>query len=148
MSLVPELPRVTIALAKHHFTHELIEATDAFCMHLIDEDQNRLGVAFWNSVRPRGRQTSRAGNFDRRQRCADFDGRAAWLDCRVEARMDTGDRTVYVAEVLDAGCGTLGVGQGDPLSGPVRGQETRVQPGTPLTFKRLLKLRRPTSSRK
>ena len=54
--------------------------------------------------------------------------------------MDTGDRTVYVAEVLDAGCGTLGVGQGDPLSGPVRGQETRVQPGTPLTFKRLLKL--------
>ena len=76
VSLVPELPRVTIALAKHHFTHELIEATGAFCMHLMDEDRTRLGVAFWNSVRPRGRQTSRAGNFDRRQRRTDFDGRA------------------------------------------------------------------------
>jgi flavin reductase (DIM6/NTAB) family NADH-FMN oxidoreductase RutF len=25
----------------------------------------------------------------------------AWLDCRVEARMDTGDRTIYLAEVVD-----------------------------------------------
>ena len=23
-----------------------------------------------------------------------------WLDCRVEARLDTGDRTVYLAEVV------------------------------------------------
>jgi flavin reductase (DIM6/NTAB) family NADH-FMN oxidoreductase RutF len=26
----------------------------------------------------------------------------AWLDCRVETQMDTGDRIVYLAEVLDA----------------------------------------------
>jgi flavin reductase (DIM6/NTAB) family NADH-FMN oxidoreductase RutF len=26
-----------------------------------------------------------------------------WLDCRVEGRLDTGDRTVYLAEVLDGG---------------------------------------------
>src|SRR3954449_9183799 len=37
VSLVPELPRVTIAIAKHHFTHELIEASGAFCMHLVEE---------------------------------------------------------------------------------------------------------------
>src|SRR5215212_11344247 len=39
VSLVPALPRVTIALAKHHYTHELIEASNAFCLHLIGEDQ-------------------------------------------------------------------------------------------------------------
>src|SRR4051812_21232342 len=39
VSLVPELPRVTIAIAKHHFTHELIEASNAFSMHLVGEDQ-------------------------------------------------------------------------------------------------------------
>src|SRR5262249_23168528 len=33
----------------------------------------------------------------------------AWLDCRVEARLETGDRTVYLAEVVDA-----------PLARPVR----------------------------
>ena len=36
-SLVPTLPRLTIGLAKHHFTHELIQESNAFCMHLIDE---------------------------------------------------------------------------------------------------------------
>ena len=42
-----------------------------------------------------------------------------WLDCRVEDRLDTGDRTVYLAEVLDAG-----------LTGPVQ----------PLTLRQLLQL--------
>ena len=27
----------------------------------------------------------------------------AWLECRVEARLNTGDRTVYLAEVLAGG---------------------------------------------
>ena len=27
-----------------------------------------------------------------------------WLDCRIENRMPTGDRTVYLAEVIDAEC--------------------------------------------
>jgi flavin reductase (DIM6/NTAB) family NADH-FMN oxidoreductase RutF len=31
-----------------------------------------------------------------------LDDAPGWLDCRVEARLDTGDRTVYLAEVLDA----------------------------------------------
>jgi len=26
----------------------------------------------------------------------------AWIDCRVEARFDTGDRTIYLAEVIEA----------------------------------------------
>jgi hypothetical protein len=29
-------------------------------------------------------------------------GALAWLDCRVEARMGFGDRTLYLAEVLDS----------------------------------------------
>src|SRR3954449_11762011 len=37
VSLVPELPRVTIAIAKHHFTHDVIEASGTFAMHLVDE---------------------------------------------------------------------------------------------------------------
>ncbi len=26
----------------------------------------------------------------------------SWLDCRVEAKLNTGDRTIYLAEVIDA----------------------------------------------
>lgn len=46
----------------------------------------------------------------------------AWLTCRVETFMDTGDRTLYLAEVLD---GKL------------------EKPSPPLTLKRLLQLAPP-----
>jgi flavin reductase (DIM6/NTAB) family NADH-FMN oxidoreductase RutF len=144
VSLVPELPRVTIALAKHHFTHELIEASNAFCMHLIGEDQLdwvwRFGIPSGREVdKLRGLATSAAVSGS-----PILSGALSWLDCRVEARMETGDRTIYLAEVLDAGCGMGEAGGGDLPSDTVRGQAStsaaRVQPGTPLTFKRLLEL--------
>ena len=119
VSLVPALPRVTVALAKHHLTHELIEASNAFCMHLIGEDQLdwvwRFGVTSGRDVdKLRGLATSIGLSG-----APILLGALGWLDCRVEARMDTGDRTVYLAEVLDA-----------------RIERT----ATPLTFGRLLAL--------
>jgi flavin reductase (DIM6/NTAB) family NADH-FMN oxidoreductase RutF len=122
VSLVPELPRVTIALAKHHFTHKLIEESNAFCMHLVGEDQLdwvwRFGIPSGREVdKLRGLATSTGASGS-----PILPSAPAWLDCRVESRMDTGDRTVYLAEVLD----------------------TRVERlTTPLTFKRMLELAPP-----
>ena len=118
-SLVPTLPRVTIALAKHHFTHELIEASNAFCMHLLDEGHIdwvwHFGISSGREIdKLRGLATYRSVSGS-----PILDGALAWLDCCVEARMDTGDRIVYLAEVLDA---------------------RMVQPAKPLTLKRLLEL--------
>ena len=122
VSLVPTLPRVTIALAKHHFTHELIEATGAFCMHLVGEDSLdwvwRFGISSGREVdKLRGLALSSGVSGS-----PILTDAPAWLDCRVEARMDTGDRTVYLAEVMDA-----------------RIERT----ATPLTFKRMLELAPP-----
>src|ERR1700722_9361684 len=36
-SLVPELPRVLVGLARQHHTCQLIEASGAFGLHLLDE---------------------------------------------------------------------------------------------------------------
>ena len=119
VSLVPELPRLTIALAKHHFTHALIEQSGSFCMHLIGEDQLewvwRFGISSGRDVdKFDGLPTSisRGGS-------PILSGSLARLDCRVESRMDIGDRTIFLAEVVDAEC------------------ESSAQP---LTFKRLLEL--------
>jgi flavin reductase (DIM6/NTAB) family NADH-FMN oxidoreductase RutF len=156
VSLVPELPRVTVALAKHHFTHELIEASGALAMHLVGEDQIewvwRFGIRSGREVdKLHGLATSTGASGSPILSAA-----PAWLDCRVEARMDTGDRTVYLAEVLDAGVREergvrreFGAGEGDTRSGAVLGRNTRVQQaddrlmgdGIPiLTFQRLLEL--------
>jgi flavin reductase (DIM6/NTAB) family NADH-FMN oxidoreductase RutF len=121
-SLVPTLPRVTIAVAKHHYTHELIEASSAFCLHLAGEDQ--LDWVWRFGIRS-GRETEKLSGLTTLTSVSGSPILAdapAWMDCCVEARMDTGDRTVYLAEVLDAGCGMEAAGQ------------------RPLTFKRLLEL--------
>jgi flavin reductase (DIM6/NTAB) family NADH-FMN oxidoreductase RutF len=118
-SLVPTVPRVTIGLAKHHFTHELIQRSNAFCMHLIDEDHIDW---VWHFGIPSGREVDKMHGLETYASASGSPilvGALAWLDCRVEARMDTGDRTVYLAEVLDAGM---------------------MQTATSLTLKRLLEL--------
>jgi flavin reductase (DIM6/NTAB) family NADH-FMN oxidoreductase RutF len=102
VSLVPALPRVTIALAKHHFTHELIESTGAFCIHLISEDQIDW---VWRFGIPSGRDVDKLSGLATSTGASGspiLTGALGWLDCRVESRLDTGDRTIYLAEVLDA----------------------------------------------
>ena len=49
-------------------------------------------------------------------------GAVGWMDCRAEARLDTGDRTIYLAEV-------------------VQSEVTHFAP--PLTLKRLMQLAPP-----
>jgi flavin reductase (DIM6/NTAB) family NADH-FMN oxidoreductase RutF len=119
VSLVPSLPRVTIAVAKHHFTHELIEASGAFAMHLLDEQTIDW---VWRFGIPSGRDADKFSGLEISRGAGGspiLRGASAWLDCRVEAHMDTGDRTVYLAEVLGAHI---------------------ERATTPLTFKRLMEL--------
>jgi len=122
VSLVPSLPRVTIALAKHHFTHELISQSKSFCMHLISEQQIDW---VWHFGIQTGRDTHKLGPFTTgisRTGAPVLTQALAWADCRVEAKLDIGDRTLFLGEVLDA----------------------NLQQGArPLTFKRLLEIAPP-----
>jgi flavin reductase (DIM6/NTAB) family NADH-FMN oxidoreductase RutF len=102
-SIVAEVPRLVAGLAKTHETRNLIEASGAFAAHLVDESQLELVWRF-------GLQSSRdADKFAGLQTATAATGSPilldtlAWLDCRVESRLDTGDRTIYLAEVVEAG---------------------------------------------
>ncbi len=102
-SIVPEMPRIIAGIAKTHETWKLIEASGAFAVHLVEEPQIELVWRF-------GLQSSR--DVDK---FADLQVRTAatgspivcdalaWLDCHVENRMDTGDRTIYLGAVSDGG---------------------------------------------
>src|SRR4051794_14265242 len=122
-SIPAQFPRVVVGLARQHFTWELIEKSRSFCLHLLAEENLEHVWRF-------GLQTGRAvdkfaglsplptpsGN-PRLPDCP------AWLDCRVEAALATGDRTIYLAEVIDCGL------------------EMKID--FPLTLKRLLQLTPP-----
>ena len=121
-SIVPELPRVVAGLAKQHHTWGLVEESGAFALHLIDEG---LLEWVWRFGLASGRDGDKLAGLDVRAGPTGSPILAdalAWLDCRVEARLDTGDRTLYLAEVVAAGVN---------------------RPGTPLTFQRMLQFAPP-----
>jgi flavin reductase (DIM6/NTAB) family NADH-FMN oxidoreductase RutF len=100
-SIVPEQPRMLVGLAKTHHTHGLVEASDAFALHLLGAQQLdwvwRFGLAS-------GRDADKFADLPFRTGATGsplLDDAVGWLDCRVEARLDTGDRTVYLAEVVE-----------------------------------------------
>src|SRR5262249_18525672 len=101
-SIASEAPRVVVGLAKQHYTWELVEGSGAFALHLIDE--GHVGWV-WRFGLQSGRDVEKfdgLGWHPGTSGSALLDEALGWLDCRVESRMDTGDRTIYLAEVLAA----------------------------------------------
>ncbi|HYT91687.1 MAG TPA: flavin reductase family protein [Gemmataceae bacterium] len=99
-SIVPDTPRVVVGLARQHHTWELVEAAGAFALHLLGEDQLDL---VWQFGLLSGRDTDKLAGLPSRAGVTGspiLTTAPAFLECRVEARLDTGDRTVYLAEVV------------------------------------------------
>jgi flavin reductase (DIM6/NTAB) family NADH-FMN oxidoreductase RutF len=101
-SIVPELPRVLVGLARDHFTRELVETSGAFALHLIAEEHVDW---VWRFGLRSGRDADKLQGLAGRTYTTGspiLSDAPGWLDCRVEARLDTGDRTVYLGEVVEA----------------------------------------------
>jgi flavin reductase (DIM6/NTAB) family NADH-FMN oxidoreductase RutF len=102
-TIVPELPRVLVGLAQQHHTWELVERSNAFALHLLSE---RHLDWVWRFGLESGRGHDKFQGLRVLQQSTGspvLEDAIGWLDCRVEARLDTGDRTVYLAEVVLSG---------------------------------------------
>ena len=100
-SIVPDLPRLTVILARQHHTWELVEASGFFALHLLGEENLDL---IWRFGLQSGRNVDKYEGLEVRSSGGGsplLAGTIGWLDCRVEAKLDIGDRTVYVAEVVE-----------------------------------------------
>ena len=101
-SIVPDCPRVTVGLAHSHHTWELVEASDAFALHLLMASQVDW---IWRFGLQSGHQCDKFAGMKwhpGKRGSPLLDEAIGWLECRVEARMETGDRTLYLAEVIAA----------------------------------------------
>lgn len=101
-SIVPAMPRMLVGVARQHHTWGLIEASGAFALHLLGEDNVPLAWRF-------GLQSGRdADKFDGLPFTTGatgsplLDEMLGWLDCRIETSINTGDRTVYLGAVVAA----------------------------------------------
>lgn len=98
-SIVAAIPRMVLGVARQHHTWGLIEASARVGLHLLYSDQADLVRRFGMAS---GRDLDKLHGIS----CVSSPGGTpiltrtlAWLDCRVEERMVTGDRTVYLAAV-------------------------------------------------
>jgi flavin reductase (DIM6/NTAB) family NADH-FMN oxidoreductase RutF len=100
-SIAFEMPRQLITVAKRHHTYPLIEQSRAFAMHLISEQQLDL---VWRFGLQSGRDVDKFAGLSYRTGSAGsplLPNAVAWLECRVEACMDSGDRAIYLTAVVN-----------------------------------------------
>jgi flavin reductase (DIM6/NTAB) family NADH-FMN oxidoreductase RutF len=101
-SHVSELPRMLVGINHQHYTHDLVEASGALALHLLSE-QNLEWV--WRFGLQSGRDRDKFAGLTVQSAVTGspiLEGAVGWLDCRVEARLETGDRTFFLVEVLQA----------------------------------------------
>jgi flavin reductase (DIM6/NTAB) family NADH-FMN oxidoreductase RutF len=101
-SIVAELPRMVVGLARSQYTWELVEASNAFALHLLGE-QHLDWV--WRFGLQSGRDSDKLAGLEwaaGRTGSPILKDAIGWMDCRVEARQHAGDRTLYLAEVVES----------------------------------------------
>ncbi|MDA7979176.1 MAG: flavin reductase family protein [Pirellulales bacterium] len=109
VSIVPEAPRVLVAISHQHRTGEIINQCGAFALHVLGEDNLDL---VWRFGLQSGHAVEKLAEIKTRRHSIDFESArinflvvpdcAAWLACRVETLFDIGDRLLVVAEVVAA----------------------------------------------
>lgn len=119
LTIVPEMPRLMVGLAHQHRTWELVQASKCFTLHLLSEDNLDL---VWRFGLQSSRDVDKFAELDTGQApsgCPVLRDTVGWLDCRTETQLNIGDRTLFIAEVM-------------------QGEVTQFAP--PLTTRRLIEL--------
>ncbi|MCF7984020.1 MAG: flavin reductase family protein [Thiohalocapsa sp.] len=117
-SIVRDRPRMLAGIARQHHTWRMIESSGAFCAHLLPRDALDL---VWRFGLASGRDGDKFDAMeDHRSPLGNplIRSALAWLDCRVESCMVSGDRSLYLAAVT--GGGTLPPNRGAPTPGAPR----------------------------
>ena len=99
-SIVPQRPRLTAALWKRNFTHDLVRDSGVFAVHLLRDDQDEL--VYRLGLRS-GRDGDKLDGLSLRKGatgCPVLEDCLAWYECRVLNTMDGGDMTVFLGEVV------------------------------------------------
>jgi flavin reductase (DIM6/NTAB) family NADH-FMN oxidoreductase RutF len=102
-SLDPAAPRMVIGITPGHYTAELIEASGAFGLHLMDEGQIET---VWPFALHSGRDVDKLAGLPQRPGETGtplLTDCLAWLECRLAGRYDAGDRVLYWGGVIAGG---------------------------------------------
>jgi flavin reductase (DIM6/NTAB) family NADH-FMN oxidoreductase RutF len=106
-------PYVTLAVEVDSKTHRLIEASRSFAVNVFASGQRELaGQLGQKSAKAPDKNAGIAWRPGPVTRSPIVESCLGWLECRVTGSLPSGDHTVYVAEVVEAGVNA----EGTPLT--------------------------------
>lgn len=103
-----EPPQILICVVKKLYTHQVIQESGAFGVHILQTGQLEWGMRFAGMI-PELEDRFAGLNVITAATGAPILGDAmAWLDCKVAAAHDGGDHTIFVGEVMASKAGDIG----------------------------------------
>ena len=106
-------PHLMLAVEVDSKTHRVIEASRAFAVNVYDAGQRELaGQLGRHSAKQPQKAEGVVWRPGPETGSPILEGCLGWLECRVSGSLPSGDHTVYVAEVVEAGVN----GEGAPLT--------------------------------
>jgi flavin reductase (DIM6/NTAB) family NADH-FMN oxidoreductase RutF len=100
-TLVPDKPRILAVFSPRNLTHSLIEQSGRFAMSMLSSDQHELVPLFGLFS---GRDVDKFDGLPLERTSGGLPvipGSCGWAECVILASLDTGDRIVHLAEVVE-----------------------------------------------
>jgi len=101
-SLTVNPPEIFVSIYKRTITHPMIEQSGIFCVNLLAPEMQHLSDRFAGRI-PNEERFAGVAFHGVATGAPVLDDALAFLDCRVERALDTGDHTIFVGRVLAAG---------------------------------------------
>ena len=92
--------QVIVAVRKDQHTHDLVEESGVFSLNFLDTEQEDLANKFTRSLEPKDGRVGGSPYSTGETGAPLFEEAFAYLECRVVGKMEAGDHTVYLGEVV------------------------------------------------
>jgi flavin reductase (DIM6/NTAB) family NADH-FMN oxidoreductase RutF len=97
-----EPQQIVVAVGKDQHTHDLIETGGVFSLNFLDTEQEDLARRFTRPLQPEDGTLGGSPYSTGETGAPLFNEAFAYLECRVVGKMEAGDHTVYLGEVVAA----------------------------------------------
>ena len=94
--------QLIVAVSKDHHSHDLIEQSGVFTLNFLDTGQEDLARKFTEALEHEDGAVGGSPYTTGQTGAPLFEEAFAHLECRVVDKMETGDHTVYLGEVVAA----------------------------------------------
>lgn len=96
-------PLVMVCVSEERYTHGMLKESKAFVINIMDRKQKELVDGFMARGIPKSAKFEGVNYRDGLTGCPILEDALTYLECRITLSHDTGDHTIFVGEVVEAG---------------------------------------------